>query len=62
MILVPTIPIRPCKPPSKPRLPRKLGLTLHSDTLRPFAKPTSGRIAVQVINHLDDEMVKMFRV
>ena len=36
--------------------------TLHSDTSRPFEKPTSGRIAVKVINHLGDEVMKVFRV
>ena len=36
--------------------------TLHSDTSRPFARPTSGRIAVKVINHLGDEVMKVFRV
>ncbi len=36
--------------------------TLHSDTSRPFAKPASGRIAVKVINHLGDEVMKVFRV
>ena len=36
--------------------------TLHSDTSRPFTKPTSGRIAVKVINHLGDEVMKVFRV
>ncbi len=36
--------------------------TLHSDTSRPFAKPESGRIAVKVINHLGDEVLKVFRV
>jgi adenine-specific DNA-methyltransferase len=36
--------------------------TLHSDTSRPFPKPTSGRIAVKVINHLGDEVMKVFRV
>ena len=36
--------------------------TLHSDTSRPFAKPTSGRIAVKVINHLGDEVMKVFRI
>jgi hypothetical protein len=28
--------------------------TLNSDTSRPFDKPTSGRVAVKVINHLGD--------
>ncbi len=36
--------------------------TLHSDTSRPFDKPTSGRIAVKVINHLGDEVMKVFGV
>jgi adenine-specific DNA-methyltransferase len=36
--------------------------TLHSDTSRPFPKPTSGRVAVKVINHLGDEVMKVFRV
>ncbi len=36
--------------------------TLNSDTSRPFRKPSSGRIAVKVINHLGDEVMKVFRV
>jgi adenine-specific DNA-methyltransferase len=36
--------------------------TLHSDTSRPFAKPNSGRIAIKVINHLGDEVMKVFKV
>ena len=36
--------------------------TLHSDTSRPFDKPEGGRIAVKVINHLGDEVMKVFRV
>jgi adenine-specific DNA-methyltransferase len=36
--------------------------TLHSDTSRPFDKPESGRIAVKVINHLGDEVMKVFKV
>ena len=36
--------------------------TLCSDTSRPFVKPRSGRIAVKVINHLGDEVMKVFRV
>ena len=35
--------------------------SLHSDTSRPFDKPKSGRIAVKVINHLGDEVMKVFR-
>jgi adenine-specific DNA-methyltransferase len=36
--------------------------TLHSDTSRAFPLPASGRIAVKVINHLGDEVMKVFRV
>ena len=36
--------------------------TLHSNTSRPFDKPKSGRIAVKVINHLGDEVMKVFKV
>ena len=36
--------------------------TLNRDTSRPFEKPKSGRIAVKVINHLGDEVMKVFRV
>jgi adenine-specific DNA-methyltransferase len=36
--------------------------TLNSDTSRAFPKPQSGRIAVKVINHLGDEVMKVFKV
>jgi adenine-specific DNA-methyltransferase len=36
--------------------------TLNSDVSRPFEKPKSGRIAVKVINHLGDEVMKVFAV
>jgi adenine-specific DNA-methyltransferase len=36
--------------------------SLNSDTSRPFPKPKSGRIAVKVINHLGDEVMKVFGV
>ena len=36
--------------------------SLHSDISRPFPKPKSGRIAVKVINHLGDEVLKVFKV
>src|SRR6195256_2185562 len=36
--------------------------TLHGETSRPFDKPKSGRIAVKVINHLGDEVMKVFKV
>ena len=36
--------------------------TLNSDTSRAFPKPSTGRIAVKVINHLGDEVMKVFGV
>ena len=36
--------------------------SLNSDTSRPFPKPASGRIAVKVINHLGDEVMKVFKI
>jgi adenine-specific DNA-methyltransferase len=36
--------------------------SLRSAVSRPFAKPTTGRIAVKAINHLGDEVMKVFRV
>jgi adenine-specific DNA-methyltransferase len=36
--------------------------SLNSDTSRPFEKPTKGRIAVKVISHLGDEVMKVFKV
>jgi adenine-specific DNA-methyltransferase len=34
----------------------------HSAVSRPFAKPITCRIAVKVINHLGDEVMKVFPV
>ncbi len=36
--------------------------SLNSDVSRAFSKPRSGRIAVKVINHLGDEVMKVFKV
>ena len=36
--------------------------SMHSDVSRAFNKPEGGRIAVKVINHLGDEVMKVFRV
>jgi adenine-specific DNA-methyltransferase len=46
----------------KAEIDREAWATLNSDTSRPFDKPKSGRIAVKVINHLGDEVMKVFRV
>ena len=36
--------------------------TLYRDTSRPFPRPETGRIAVKVINHFGDEVLKVFGV
>jgi adenine-specific DNA-methyltransferase len=36
--------------------------SLNTDASRAFLKPRSGRIAVKVINHLGDEVMKVFKV
>lgn len=36
--------------------------SLNSAVSRPFPKPSTGRIAVKVINHLGDEVMKVFKV
>jgi len=36
--------------------------TLYKDTSRPFPRPARGRIAVKVINHFGDEVMKIFGV
>jgi len=46
----------------KAEINREAWETLNSDTSRQFPKPKSGRIAVKVINHLGDEVMKVFRV
>ena len=36
--------------------------SLNSDTSRAFTIPKSGRVAVKVINHLGDEVMKVFKL
>jgi len=55
-------PYKALKTTLKAEIDEEAWATLHSDTSRPFEKPTSGRIAVKVINHLGDEVMKVFRV
>jgi adenine-specific DNA-methyltransferase len=46
----------------KAEINREAWETLYSDVSRPFAKPKTGRVAVKVINHLGDEVMKVFRL
>ncbi len=55
-------PYKALKMTLKAEINREAWETLHSDTSRPFEKPKSGRIAVKIINHLGDEVMKVFRV
>jgi adenine-specific DNA-methyltransferase len=36
--------------------------SLYSKQSRPFAPPTSGRVAVKVMNHYGDESMRVFKV
>jgi len=54
-------PYKSLKTTLKAEINEEAWATLHSDTSRPFDKPDSGRIAVKVINHLGDEVMKVFR-
>ena len=55
-------PYKALKTTLKAEINEEAWATLHSDTSRPFGRPKSGRIAVKVINHLGDEVMKVFRV
>ena len=54
-------PYKALKTTLKAEINEEAWATLRSDTSRPFARPQSGRIAVKVINHLGDEVMKVFR-
>ncbi len=55
-------PYKSLKTTLKAEINKEAWATLHSDVSRPFEKPEGGRIAVKVINHLGDEVMKVFRV
>jgi adenine-specific DNA-methyltransferase len=55
-------PYKALKTTLKAEIDREAWESLNSDTSRPFDAPKSGRIAVKVINHLGDEVMKVFRV
>ena len=55
-------PYKALKTTLKAEINEEAWASLNSDTSRPFDKPKSGRIAVKVINHLGDEVMKVFRV
>jgi len=55
-------PYKALKTTLKAEIDQEAWESLYSDTSRPFAKPSTGRIAVKVINHLGDEVMKVFAV
>ena len=55
-------PYKALKTTLKAEIDEEAWATLNSDTSRLFDKPKTGRIAVKVINHLGDEVMKVFRV
>ncbi len=57
-----TDPYKALKTTLKAEIDEEAWASLNSDTSRPFPKPSSGRIAVKVINHLGDEVMKVFPV
>jgi adenine-specific DNA-methyltransferase len=57
-----TDPYKALKTTLKAEIDEEAWESLRSSTSRPFPKPKSGRIAVKVINHLGDEVMKVFRV
>lgn len=46
----------------KAEINKKAWDSLNKATSRPFTKPSSGRIAIKAINHLGDEVMKVFRL
>ena len=57
-----TDPYKALKTTLRAEIDEEAWASLNSNTSRPFAKPKSGRIAVKVINHLGDEVMKVFSV
>ncbi len=55
-------PYKSLKTTLKAEIDEEAWASLYGDTSRPFTPPASGRIAVKVINHLGDEVMKVFRV
>jgi adenine-specific DNA-methyltransferase len=57
-----TDPYKALKTTLKAEIDEEAWESLRSSVSRPFPKPKSGRIAVKVINHLGDEVMKVFSV
>lgn len=55
-------PFRALKTTLKAEISLEAWTALNSNVSLPFDKPQTGRIAVKVINHLGDEVMKVFDV
>ena len=55
-------PYKSLKTSLKAEINKEAWETLYRDTSRPFPRPSTGRIAVKVINHFGDEVMKVFTV
>ena len=55
-------PYKSLKTALKAEIDREAWETLYSDTSRPFPRPESGRIAIKVIDHFGDEVMKVVSV
>ena len=55
-------PYKALKTTLKAEIDEEAWASLYSDVSRPFERPKSRRIAVKVINHLGDEVMKVFAV
>ena len=55
-------PYKSLKTTLKAEIDAEAWATLNSDVSRPFPRPEGGRIAIKVINHLGDEVMKVVRV
>jgi adenine-specific DNA-methyltransferase len=55
-------PYKNLKTALKAEIDEEAWATLYRDTSRPFPRPSTGRIAVKVINHFGDEVMKVFAV
>jgi adenine-specific DNA-methyltransferase len=55
-------PYKRLKTTLKAEIDEEAWATLYSPVSRPFEKPETGRIAVKVINHYGDEVLKVYRV
>ena len=55
-------PYKSLKTALKAEIDEEAWATLYADTSRPFERPSNRKIAVKVINHFGDEVMKVFGV